>query len=156
MSLHLHYLVDKKNITPFLNHCDLFSLYDFIQLSDLELHSFFVDFESFFKEHGRTLFKHLEKRALKHKRGFHKWWSLYVYGKWIFIIETQKDRLNSFKLVHTYDWCQSYMHYWTFYIARNLTYTMILFTKDRILKTTEGEEVFHTLASYQLHLTLVE
>ena len=39
MSLHLHYLVDKKNITPFLNHYDFFSLYDFIQPGDLELHS---------------------------------------------------------------------------------------------------------------------
>ena len=84
----------------------------------------FVDFESIFKELGRTLLKHLERRTLKYKRGFHKWWSLYVDGKWIIIIETQKDRLNSFKLVHTYSWCQSYMHYWTFYIARkfNLYY----------------------------------
>jgi hypothetical protein len=37
MSLHLHYLVD-KNVTPFFNHCDFFSLYDFIQ-GNLELHS---------------------------------------------------------------------------------------------------------------------
>jgi hypothetical protein len=43
MSLHLHYLVDKKNITPFLNHCDFFSLYDFIQPSDHELLSSFLD-----------------------------------------------------------------------------------------------------------------
>ena len=43
MSLHLHYLVDKKNVTPFLNHCDLFSLYDFIQPSDLELLSSFLE-----------------------------------------------------------------------------------------------------------------
>ena len=65
MSLHLHYLVDKKNITPFLIHYDLFSLYDFIQPSDLELHSFFVDFESILKALGKTLLKYLEKRALE-------------------------------------------------------------------------------------------
>jgi hypothetical protein len=47
--------------------------------------------------------------------------------------ETHKDRLNPFKLV-AYGWCQSYMQYWTFYIARNLTYTMVHPTKDRILK----------------------
>jgi hypothetical protein len=30
----------------------------------------FVDFESIFKELGRTLLKHLEKRALKTREGF--------------------------------------------------------------------------------------
>jgi hypothetical protein len=57
-----------------------------------------------------------------------------VDGKWIIILETHKDRLNFFRLLHVYGWCQSYMHYWTFYIARNLTYNMIHPTKDRILK----------------------
>jgi hypothetical protein len=33
----------KDNSTPFSIHCDLFSLYDFIQPSDLELHSSMLD-----------------------------------------------------------------------------------------------------------------
>jgi hypothetical protein len=53
-----------------LIHCDLFSLYDFIQPSDLELHSSllflpFVDFEFILKALGGTLLKHLGKKALK-------------------------------------------------------------------------------------------
>ena len=67
MSLHLHYLVDKK-ITPFLIHCDLFSLCDFIQPSDLGLHSFFVDFESILKALGKDLVVTLRKESIKNTR----------------------------------------------------------------------------------------
>jgi hypothetical protein len=97
---------------------------------DSYIRRFWIHLESI----GRTLFKHLEKRALKTHGKVSQMMILIRGWKWTIILETQKDRLNSFKLVHTYSWCQSYMHYWTFYNAMNLTYTMVHHTKDRILK----------------------
>ena len=157
MSLHLHYLVDKKCNSLLEWLCFLFLLwfhptkwswilfiFAWFDHTWYETHwnsmiertktLISVDFESILKAIGRTLFKHLEKRALKTHGKVSQMMILICGWKWTIILETQKDRLNSFKLVHTYSWCQSYMHYWTFYNAMNLTYTMVHPTKDRILK----------------------